>query len=1106
MTKKNQTMSGQGSIVPTIFIGLGGTGSRIVDRIASRAEGLPNWEEQLRSLTSFITIDTNELDQHRLVHIPNGNRINIAAFDKVKAFEGFKRSKDRQLLGFLDLAYKPRAGSKPGAGQIRIESRFGFFYHSPEIRERMRQIVQAALVPGNTWRQSDIKKYYVYIFCTLAGGTGSGSFLSAAYLIDSIIAAQGWQPRIVGHMLLSTLMTPKVGPELHPDIHANTYAALKELEHMTKLGYQEEKDQGREEEEFVYWRDENSRDEPQKVTNRPFFLAFVHDSPAHITLPDVEAAIGDSAFLQIFTPIMAEAAGELDNYEKHQYDLTKFPGDMKNVGKGYSKNFGAMGAAAMILPGEDLLKYCSLRFAAQAIRSQITFGVDDSNPSDERARALARLAVNYADPKFQAMSPEAQEEEINKSFVKSVQEMARQDERDELLQGFWYKMVEGIDLGQKTGLDEKGEEVRGESLMDRVVRKLGEERGVLLNKVGIKEKAFIFLQEAVNQYVEVIDRLKSDVRAAKGLVDEGLPGLETAAVEGEAILELKLNPIGERYLILRMLDRCNNEWIPSAEAALEKVTRGGSVADLANSEDMERLAVEEYEILRDAAKAKRLGMLRDDEAFLAARDEAQIKYRNLIRKVQKALNAEIQMRQLRALRDYLVRRSNQYFQLSTKMDGLVSDLEEDAQALRRGERGGQAALALKVEVFETLEEPRRRIWDQVYKHLFLDGGRFISTFNREELAAAISEQLKPVVREDGRVVEKELDTLVHDIKQALIELGEARLGPAILGDDNSSGLDLVKGLDLEARLRLAGEGGELRSVSEDDVRAYETRKLRALQQLAGVLARVDAAEARAFDDNVKFPRTRLVVLGLSDGANNQAADAFKQRVMRVMEESGRQVKTTTWHNPRIAIVHDVELGIPLYYFKAVINDLEDPYLDVAADEGRTYHLHTDYHWEKSLPNLNPRRAEVAVSWALHSFTEGMICGLIYREGDAWIWLVDGVDGDEKEVLGDSLSGAMYRMGEIHRNKDMFAHFNRTLEKARAAKSDEEYEERRAALSESVEKFIVDLSRREMRGALRTDLLDRPLLRAILAEVQARPDDLGGGKGDPKAGPQGFSFK
>ena len=80
-------------------------------------------------------------------------------------------------------------------------------------------------------------------------------------------------------------------------------------------------------------------------------------------------------------------ASEYDNYEQHNQSLTHLPGDNKNVGQGYTKNFGAFGTAALVLPAEDLLEYCALRFAAEALRRQITFGAGSRRSNETRAGA-----------------------------------------------------------------------------------------------------------------------------------------------------------------------------------------------------------------------------------------------------------------------------------------------------------------------------------------------------------------------------------------------------------------------------------------------------------------------------------------------------------------------------------------------------------------------------------------------------------------------------------------------------------------------------------------------------------------------------------------------
>ena len=58
--------------------------------------------------------------------------------------------------------------------------------------------------------------------------------------------------------------------------------------------------------------------------------------------------------------------------------------------------------AALVLPGFELLEYSALRFAAEALRQQITFGSSDASKAIDAK--LADLRVNYDDPKFVRMS------------------------------------------------------------------------------------------------------------------------------------------------------------------------------------------------------------------------------------------------------------------------------------------------------------------------------------------------------------------------------------------------------------------------------------------------------------------------------------------------------------------------------------------------------------------------------------------------------------------------------------------------------------------------------------------------------------------------------
>jgi hypothetical protein len=1066
--------SAQGTIVPKIFIGMGGSGSRVVDRIAALASRLPNWDAQLRPLTAFLSVDTNRLDQNKLQCIPAGNQLLIGAFDKPTIIDGYRRNNNQQALHWLDKAYQPRKGRTPGAGQIRVESRLGFFHQSPIIRKRLTEIVDSVLEAGITWRQTgDI---YVYLFSTLAGGTGSGSFLSMAYLMDDVIRNAGdWQPRIISNLMLSTLLIDVVGKDLHSGIHANTYAALKELEHLTKLNYKQVRDEGRTRESFAYWFDE-SADQPPAVEKPPFFLSLIFDRPANFALGPYETTIGDASFLQLFTPNIDYMASALDNYEKNLADLTQFPGDLRNVGLGYTKNFGCMGACALTLPGGDLLEYCSLRFAAEAVRSQITFGVDARQGDDDRARALAKIAINYADPKFLSMGDEGRHRAINKAFLDSVREMARQDAVQELKEGFWFQLVESVDEGRIAGNDAKGEVLRNESTLALVRRKLEEDRRTVINKVSIKERSFSFHKEGVNTYQELVSRLKDEIRAARVLVEQGIQGLKRSAAEGEVVAGLKLDPITERYLVLRLLEETEQKWIPEAQKQFD----AARTKDIGNSAVSDRLE-ENYKSLQQAASEEGLlgRILKRDQAFYNARDEAQEYYRSVGAAARKVFDSEACLGQLRELLAYLQERAQQYATLAQHMNRLVNDLGQRAEELRRGQ-GGDPRLALSVEVFETLDEPRERIWDRVYLDLFVARGRAISTFDRATLAACIAKELKPVIREDGAVVRKTIPQTVTDLREALLKLGRERLRPTIFGESGDPGLDLRRGLRLEARLILEPGKPKGEEVPDSEIDAHAVKKFKVLAQLSGVLARLSTAEWRAAGDGTKTDQTRYLVHGFGRDADSSG---FVQNLKSVLQQDGKLVNLGHWHDPRIAIVYDVELPIPLYYIRPVIDEIERAYLSVQADEKRGYNLHTDYHWEEALPNLNPRSSELQVSWAVRKLAEGLVAGAI-EQTDKRIWIWHSPFESEPDVLGKNLSAALYRIGEYYRTEELRKLLDTTIQERLQAMAPEDRQQKQARLSAGVEKALAEISFRQQRAEIeQEDVLDRPVLRVLLGVLK-----------------------
>jgi len=997
----NKKYQDQGTITPTLFIGLGGTGSKMVNRIAHRAKNLPVWESKLQALTHFIAIDTNDKDLNGLDEIAGGNRIHIGAFDKGAVINNYRRAKDPHVLQWIDERYTPREGIKPGAGQIRIESRLGFYYASQNIHSRLNNLVQEMLKANNPWRQNKPPKFKVYIFCTLAGGTGSGSFLSIAYLIDEIICKQGWQPNITSNLLLSTLLTDNnmVAPELHPNIHANTYAALKEVEHLNKLDYQEIKEHHqRSKEPFAYYRLDSS-EALLTVSGRPFFISFIFDKPPHLSLPKPHNVIADAAFLQIFTPIFAQMAGEFDNYETNTSKLAVIGSEQQDLSVGYSKYFGTFGAVTLVLPGENLLEYCALKFTAEAIRSQITFGIDQQKITQDSSRVqlLAQYAVDYSDPKFQGKDPEARERIINQSFLHSVNALARQDEQDEDLDAFWYQLVESIVKGTVTGFDAtSGESNRTEAQLTKIQRLLEENCDKAYNNAtkDIRARNILMIpKESVGQYSEWVTILERELRFAKSQVDELSLIVAAEAKEGRVVNDLKLSPLHERFLVIHLLELCANEWIPQLETKLKKhqqnsVLHNNSV--LENLRDVASLNI---------AARKRMG---GDNLYRTLLEAADEKYNTALSQSREALKLEIKLAQYREFYQYLKTRSNIYLRLSVEMNNVVNEIEAEAEAYLLGNKTKTIPYALQVEIFQTIEKPQIKLWDKVYNELFLDNGQHMVTFDRQALAKTISLQLQPTVDRSGKTTAKETSQIVLDIKEALYILGKEKMLPKILGNEDEVGLDIAEGLTMEARY--------LGNKTIEQIEIYQKIKLESVNQLAGVIARIRGDYA-SLNDGTAVNQRRLIVTGMDMemGTNK----GFTESLVDILKVNENDV--LTWTDPRLIIIHDVHMPIPAYHISAITDSLEKGYLLKVKDTKRGYPLHTDYRWEEALPNLNPEKQALTDSWAIQQLVTGLLTKIIYYDESqkTFIWNHKG----NERTLKPYLYGVLYDLNELYQDDD-----------------------------------------------------------------------------------------
>lgn len=243
---------------PTLFIGLGGTGMEVVLRIRRRilhASWGTGGSVRVGSLEEFPVAEFIhfDLDQGSLleegraaINDPLANLVKLPAQDRVvSTLDLLKYSRNEDDLHkypniaswFPLTAEKVRTlGIDPskGAGQMRPISRLYFFDNYRQTRDTIVQKLDHLKASGNRHQPDrlnldvDNEKVRIVAIGSMAGGTGSGSFLDmgwlARFLAQKAFGGAKYDVQLV-------LFTPRGYAKADKDqTEANGYAALMELE------------------------------------------------------------------------------------------------------------------------------------------------------------------------------------------------------------------------------------------------------------------------------------------------------------------------------------------------------------------------------------------------------------------------------------------------------------------------------------------------------------------------------------------------------------------------------------------------------------------------------------------------------------------------------------------------------------------------------------------------------------------------------------------------------------------------------------------------------------------------------------------------------------
>ncbi|MBW3511664.1 tubulin-like doman-containing protein [Janthinobacterium sp. NKUCC06_STL] len=423
----NQTITGGASerkqdkiieLRPTLFIGIGGTGMQVLMRVRRRVlntlwGGAGN-RTRIEGLADFPIAQFIHFDLDNGAVIESGeSQAKDLQFDQVKftdddkvveSFDMDKYSRDEDSLEkyphikeWLPLTPQRirelRFDMSSGAGQIRAVSRLYFFDKYAKIRDKIRLKLKALKAGLSHERQlaelglrMETNRFRIVIVGSVAGGTGSGSFLDMGLLARWLARSEVGAADVELMLFLPTGYT-KANKDR---VEANGYAALMELESamMGNKGYV-----GR-------W---DAYDRPE-LTREPYSEVYLIDSgnlaQQHTKdVSDVYHMVADSLFEDFASADFARAKRSIAvNQAQHKNSLYNAPvpqdrfGDMRLY---FSKRFSSFGMAVLDTRQEAARDERAHRWAGAML--QAFFGVGGTDAGANRATDTQRdnfLAAN----------------------------------------------------------------------------------------------------------------------------------------------------------------------------------------------------------------------------------------------------------------------------------------------------------------------------------------------------------------------------------------------------------------------------------------------------------------------------------------------------------------------------------------------------------------------------------------------------------------------------------------------------------------------------------------------------------------------------------------
>lgn len=394
-------------LMPTIIIGLGGTGKEVMLRLRRQ------FVEKYGSIQEFPILTYLYIDTDNAPSEESGiarerdyliNEIDFQPsekiFNPVNPSDYINRIQDvPHIKEWLSTTGEiAKLGTmNTGAGQIRPAARLAFFHNFDEIVSKLTSAKSRITDSKSINRVKDIHKIKnvntdkvnVYVITSVSGGTGSGMLIDMGFLIRSIFRNQA--------VSSCYIVLPKIYQSYGKErVFANGYAALKELEYYNLKNPFE-----------VSWK----KNEHHKFQPGVYDDTYVIDGENSKNLSlsdqnnkDIYKMLSDTIFNDF-------SNSDFANYKRGvrvnlvQYKQRLWPDDNSVTDNTFSRKYSSLGQATISYPLDRIVISCAYKLCEEIINYYLTYAEGSQSEVDSYLinEFLPELGLLESKNKFQLL-------------------------------------------------------------------------------------------------------------------------------------------------------------------------------------------------------------------------------------------------------------------------------------------------------------------------------------------------------------------------------------------------------------------------------------------------------------------------------------------------------------------------------------------------------------------------------------------------------------------------------------------------------------------------------------------------------------------------------